>query len=109
MRVYDAKDMAAVQKRLARKADIEEGVLDSVRGIITAVSENKDAALFGLTKRFDGFALSAKNIRVTRKEIEDAYAAVDLMLDKMENQLRRYKEKIRNRKHPPRQAEEPLE
>lgn len=46
---------------------------------------------------------------VAREQHEDAYAAVDLMLDKMENQLRRYKEKIRNRKHPPRQAEEPLE
>ncbi len=31
---------------------------------------------------------------------EDAYAAVDLLIDKIEEQLRRYKEKHRNRKHP---------
>ncbi len=31
---------------------------------------------------------------------EDAYAAVDLLVDKVEEQLRRYKERHRNRKHP---------
>ncbi len=31
----------------------------------------------------------------------DAYAAVDLVVDKVEEQLRRHKEKVRNRKHPP--------
>ena len=33
---------------------------------------------------------------------DDAYAAVDLLLDKIERQLRRHKERLRNRKHPPR-------
>ncbi len=36
----------------------------------------------------------------------DAYAAVDLLVDKIEEQLRRYKERHRNRKHPPRGPEE---
>lgn len=31
----------------------------------------------------------------------DAFAAVDLLMDKIEAQLRRYKERMRNRKHPP--------
>lgn len=31
---------------------------------------------------------------------DDAYAAVDLVLDKIEEQLRRHKERLRNRKHP---------
>jgi putative sigma-54 modulation protein len=39
---------------------------------------------------------------VAREEREDVYAAVDVLLDKIESQLRRHKEKLRNRKHPPR-------
>jgi len=31
---------------------------------------------------------------------DDAYAAFDLVLDKIERQLRRHKERVRNRKHP---------
>jgi putative sigma-54 modulation protein len=37
---------------------------------------------------------------VARLQHEDAYAAVDLLIDKIEEQLRRYKERHRNRKHP---------
>ncbi len=36
---------------------------------------------------------------------DDAYAAVDLTLDKIERQLTRYKERVRNRKHPPRDSQ----
>jgi putative sigma-54 modulation protein len=43
---------------------------------------------------------------VAREVQEDAYAAVDLMLDKIERQIRRHKQKLRNRKHPPKAAEE---
>jgi putative sigma-54 modulation protein len=43
---------------------------------------------------------------VATEQHEDAYAAVDLLIDKIEEQLRRYKERHRNRKHPPRAAEE---
>lgn len=32
---------------------------------------------------------------------DDLFAAVDLLIDKMERQLTRHKEKLRNRKHPP--------
>lgn len=46
---------------------------------------------------------------VSHEQHEDAYAAVDLILDKAENQLRRHKEKLRNRKHPPQPSEEPQE
>jgi len=42
---------------------------------------------------------------VASEEHEDAFAAVDLVLDKVERQIRRHKEKIRNRKHPPKVAE----
>ncbi len=38
---------------------------------------------------------------VASEQHEDAYAAIDLLMDKIEERLRRYKEKHRNRKHPP--------
>jgi putative sigma-54 modulation protein len=44
---------------------------------------------------------------VASEQHQDAYAAVDLLIDKMEEQLRRYKERRRNRKHPPRSPSEP--
>lgn len=37
---------------------------------------------------------------VASEQHEDAFAAVDLLIDKIEAQLRRYKERHRNRKHP---------
>lgn len=41
---------------------------------------------------------------VASEEHTDAFAAVDLMLDKVERQIRRHKERLRNRKHPPKGA-----
>jgi len=46
---------------------------------------------------------------VAHEQHDDAYAAVDLMLDKVESQIRRHKEKWRNRKHPPKSTEEELD
>ncbi len=43
---------------------------------------------------------------IATQQHEDAYAATDLLVDKLEEQLRRYKERHRNRKHPPRGATE---
>lgn len=37
---------------------------------------------------------------VASQDDEDVYAAVDLLLDKIEAQIRRHKERLRNRKHP---------
>ncbi len=45
---------------------------------------------------------------VAKEEDADAYAAVDLLMDKIEEQLRRYKQKHRNRKHPPRGSNETM-
>jgi len=45
---------------------------------------------------------------VATEQHQDAFAAVDLLMDKIEEQLRRYKEKHRNRKHPPRGTGEVL-
>jgi putative sigma-54 modulation protein len=43
---------------------------------------------------------------VASEEHDDLHAAVDLLLDKIERQIRRHKERVRNRKHPPRTGAE---
>ncbi len=40
-----------------------------------------------------------KNVFVAKERGEDMYAAVDLVMDKIERQLTRHKERFRNRKH----------
>jgi len=39
---------------------------------------------------------------VAREQHTDVYAAVDILLDKIERQISDHKKKLRNRKHPPR-------
>ena len=50
---------------------------ESVRKILDAVRERRDAAVFDYTKRFDGADLNADNILVTEEEIKEAYETVD--------------------------------
>ena len=51
-----------------------------VAAILQNIRENGDAAVFEYTKQFDGFSLSAENIRVTDAEIEEAYQKIDARL-----------------------------
>lgn len=44
---------------------------------------------------------------VATEEHEDLHASIDLLMDKAERQLTKLKEKLRNRKHPPRTGSEP--
>ena len=49
----------------------------SVKEILDKVKEEKDAAVFAYTAKFDGAELTADTIEVTDAEIEAAYAQVD--------------------------------
>ena len=49
----------------------------SVKEILDKVKEEKDAAVFAYTDKFDGAELTADTIEVTDAEIEEAYAQVD--------------------------------
>ena len=49
----------------------------SVKEILDKVKEEKDAAVFAYTAKFDGAELTADTIEVTAAEIEEAYAQVD--------------------------------
>ena len=50
---------------------------ERVAAILHTVKTEKDQALFGFTKQFDGVELSAETIRVTDAEILEAYEKVD--------------------------------
>ena len=52
-------------------------VESNVKAIITHVVKNGDAALIALTAQFDEASLDAKDLRVTSREIKDAYNEVD--------------------------------
>ena len=49
----------------------------SVKEILDKVKEEKDAAVFAYTAKFDGAELTADTIEVTEAEIEEAYAQVN--------------------------------
>lgn len=48
-----------------------------VNEIIENVKENRDAAIFEYTKKFDGAEINTENILVTEEEIKEAYEKVD--------------------------------
>ena len=49
----------------------------TVNEILNTVKANGDQAVFEYTKKFDRFDLNENNIRVTRQEIDEAYALLD--------------------------------
>lgn len=52
----------------------------TVDEIVRNVRQRRDEAVFEYTLKFDNFALNADNIKVTRAEIEEAYAKLDKAL-----------------------------
>ena len=67
-----------------------EGV---VNGILEDVRRDGDRALFDYTLKFDGYALDADNIKVTREEIDAAYSLLD---DGLTDVIRRSADNIRS-------------
>ena len=76
MKIYRSSDIEAVEARLKRKAEADPAVVSAVRAIVADVRDRGDAALFDYTRRFDGFELTADNVRVTKDEIQAVYAQV---------------------------------
>ena len=65
----------------------------SVKEILDKVKEEKNAAVFAYTAKFDGAELTADTIEVTEAEIEEAYAQVD---DTLLTVIRKAKDNIEN-------------
>ncbi|MCK4342632.1 MAG: ribosome-associated translation inhibitor RaiA [Phycisphaerae bacterium] len=92
----------ALKQYCVEKADRLPRFLDRIQSI-EVVLDGKEGMH---TAEMIVHAAGAPQPFVAREMNADAFAAVDLLLDKIEGQLRRYKEKHRNRKHPPRGSTE---
>jgi histidinol dehydrogenase len=69
------KDLLA--KLLKRSPSNYTEYEDTVYEIVHNVRQRRDDAVFEYTMKFDKFALNAGNIKVTREEIDEAYAKLD--------------------------------
>ncbi len=65
-----------LENLLKRSPNQYEEYTKRVADIIENIRSGRDAALFDYTARFDGVTLTADTIRVTKEEIEEAYAKV---------------------------------
>ncbi|NLP46173.1 MAG: histidinol dehydrogenase [Epulopiscium sp.] len=93
-------DMTAneiLQKFLARSQLDLQKEQDLVFKIIQDIQTKKDQALFEYTKQFDGVSLNSSTVRVTEKEIQNAYKRVDpqyiTILQKSIQRIRSYHQK----------------
>ncbi len=76
--ILQASDRAALEQRLLSRSQLEDAqVTERVKAIVAAVRERGDAALLDYTKQFDKADLTPATLRVTRAEIDAAYAAAD--------------------------------
>ena len=62
---------------IKRSPNHYETYTEQVNAILKEVKEKGDEALFSFTERFDGVTLTKDTLRVTKEEIEEAYAQID--------------------------------
>lgn len=62
---------------IKRSPNHYEAYTEQVNAILKEVKEKGDEALFSFTERFDGVTLTKDTLRVTKEEIEEAYAQID--------------------------------
>ena len=68
---------------LKRSPDQYDDYADRVGAILSDVREHGDEALFSYTEKFDGCRLTPESVRVSSREIEEAYSKVDESLVKV--------------------------
>jgi histidinol dehydrogenase len=69
-------ERSVIMRRSSREV-FDEGLVQSVQGLIDDVRQNGDTAVLRATRQFDGIALASGQLRITGKEIAAATAAVD--------------------------------
>ena len=62
---------------IKRSPNHYEAYTEQVNAILKEVKEKGDEALFSFTERFDGVTITKDTLRVTKEEIEEAYAQID--------------------------------
>ena len=78
-------------KRQVQNYQLDLELEQRIKEILVNVTTNGDRALIELTEKFDNTKLSEKELRVSTKEIQEAYTHVD---NKQINALRTMKDKI---------------
>ncbi len=78
LRVGDKDFKRQLEGVLSRGREDLEAVERSVQAILKGVKAKGDEAVIEYTKRFDGMDLSPSQLRVSRKEIEEAYEKVPM-------------------------------
>ena len=80
--IYTLKTMSAADRtRIMERAQQEiNEIYPQVRRVIDDVRQHGDAALFKYMEEFDGVKLDAATVKVSRKEVEDAYKLIDATL-----------------------------
>ncbi len=77
LQVNDASLENMLETLLKRSPNQYDEYQQKVTEILEQVRAKGDEALFAYTKRFDGADITKESIRVTEKEIEEAYSLVD--------------------------------
>ncbi len=75
--LYNKENAEKLEDIIKRKRISLDDVIGSVRPIISQVRKNGDSVLFILTRKLDKFNLSKENIRVSEREIREAYSRVN--------------------------------
>lgn len=76
--ILNYTDKDAIKTRLLSRSQLtNEEITARVKAIVADVRTRGDEALFDYTARFDKADMNAQNVRVTREEIDRAYAAAD--------------------------------
>jgi len=77
IKIYSGSDVdKKVQDIISQEIFFDSKKEEQVRAIVDDVRDNGDAAVIKYTKKFDGVAMKADEMKVTSKEINDAYKAV---------------------------------
>jgi histidinol dehydrogenase len=65
-----------LKERWPEKKSLDQDLLEHVRRIIEDVRRRGNSALIDLTAKFDGVKLSVEDLKVSRREVEEAYSRV---------------------------------
>jgi len=85
--IIKAQDTQSLKERLLSRSQLtDETISQRVKTIVNDIRQRGDEALFEYTQRFDKAALTAETVRVSREEIDAAYAQADAKwLEAMKN------------------------
>ena len=78
-------------RRQPPEQKVAEQINNEVKTIIDRVAESGDSALFELANRFDKAQINSQNLRVSPKEIEEAY---DEVTEKQVSTIKFMKDKV---------------